>query len=319
MRTPTFLVIALAVLAGGLFLPRVLDNPYYFFAGYVILQYVVIATGWNILGGYAGYINFGTGAFFGAGVYVSAFLIKAFEAPLPVQILAAAFVGMALGVAAGYLTLRVQGVYFSISTVALVVVLETMVHNVEYLGGAAGMQTLAPPAPAWFRGQTQYVFCVMLALAVAAVVAARSIERSWIGRSLRAIKASEPAAEACGVPTLRMKLLACAVSGAIIAMAGAPYPSYASYVDPLSAFSITIGLNALAMPLIGGTRSWAGPVIGAVLLAGVQQVTTVTISSEFNILAVGIVLIAFVALAPEGILGLVADLRRRLGREGAPR
>lgn len=317
MPTAPFLALAAAILAAGFVLPQAIDNPYYFFAGYVILQYVVIATGWNILGGYAGYINFGTSAFFGAGVYVSAFLIKAFGAPLPLQILAAAAAGMLLGIATGYLTLRIQGVYFSIATVALVVVLETMVHNVDYLGGASGMQTIAPPAPAWFRGQTQYVFCVMLALAVLAVVAARLIERSWIGRSLRAVRASEPAAEACGVPTLRMKLLACAISGAVIAIAGAPYPYYASHVDPVSAFSLTIGLNALAMPLIGGTRSWIGPVIGALLLASVQQIATVTISSEFNILAVGLVLIAFVALAPEGILGLLARVRPRLPPKGA--
>jgi branched-chain amino acid transport system permease protein len=111
-----------------------------------------------------------------------------------------------------------------------------------------------------------------------------------------------------------MKLLACAISGGIIAMAGAPYPYYASHVDPSSAFALTIGLNALAMPLIGGTRSWVGPVLGALLLASIQQLATVTISSEFNILAVGLVLIAFVVLAPEGILGLVAETRSRLQR-----
>lgn len=314
MKTPTFVALGLLIIAAGLFLPRSLDNPYYFFAGYIILQYVVISTGWNILGGYAGYINFGTSAFFGAGVYVAAFLIKAFEAPLLVQIGAAALVGMTLGVLTGYLTLRIQGVYFAIATVALVVVLETMVHSSEYLGGASGLTTIAPPAPAWFRGQTQYVFCVMLALAVFAVIVARTIEHSWIGRSLRAIRASEAAAESCGVPTLKMKLLACAISGGIIAMAGAPYPYYASHVDPSSAFALTIGLNALAMPLIGGTRSWVGPVLGALLLASIQQLATVTISSEFNILAVGLVLIAFVVLAPEGILGLVAETRARLQR-----
>jgi branched-chain amino acid transport system permease protein len=304
MSMARFTLIALAVLVAGLFLPRLGLNPYYFFAGYVILQYVVIATGWNILGGSAGYTNFGASAFFGAGAYTAAFLFKAAAAPLAVQILGAALVGMALGVGIGFLTLRIQGVYFAIATVALVVVLETVVHNTEYLGGAAGVAVFSDPPPAWFGGQTQFVFCVMLALAVGAVVLARWVETSWVGRGLRAIKASEPAAEASGVPTLRLKLLACALSGGVMAAAGAPYPSYTSYLDPVSAFSLTIGLNALAMPLIGGTRTWAGPVIGAVLLASVQQITTVTISSEFNILAVGLVLIAFVVAAPEGLLGL---------------
>lgn len=304
MRMTSFVFAAALVAAFGFLLPQIVDNPYYFYAGYFVLQYVVIATGWNILGGYAGYTNFGASGFFGAGVYCAAFLFKAFGAPLPIQILAAAGVGMALGVLTGYLTLRIQGVYFAIATLALVIVIETLVHNVEYLGGATGLSVLAPQPAAWFRGQTQYVFCVMLVLAVLSVVLARWIETSWVGRGLRAIRASEDAAESCGVPTLRLKLFACAISGGVMAAAGAPYPTYASYVEPGGAFSLTIGLSALAMPLIGGTRSWPGPVIGAVLLASIQQITTVTISSEFNILVVGIMLIAFVVAAPEGLLGL---------------
>jgi branched-chain amino acid transport system permease protein len=310
MKMPQFIAAAALVAALGLVLPLIVPNPFYFYAGYVVLQYVVLATGWNILGGYAGYTNFGASAFFGTGAYTAAFLLQTFEAPMIVQVLGAAATGIVLGVATGYLTLRVQGVYFAIATVALVVVLETAVFNIDQLGGAAGLPVLAPPPPAWFKGQPQYVFAIMLALAAVAVVIARWIEVSWVGRSLRAIRASEPAAECSGVPTLRLKLLACALSGGIMSVAGAPYPTYALYVDPLSAFGLVIGLNALAMPLIGGTQSWLGPVIGAVLLASVQQITTVTISSEFNILAVGVVLIAFVALAPDGLLGL------RLPRKG---
>jgi branched-chain amino acid transport system permease protein len=309
MRMLPFTLIAAAIAAAGLLLPQAITNPYYFYAGYVILQYVVIATGWNILGGYAGYTNFGASAFFGAGAYMAAFLFKSMDAPLALQILGASAVGVLLGVITGYLTLRIQGVYFAIATVALVIVLDTVVQNTEYLGGASGIPVLAPQPPAWFGGQTQYVFCIMLGLACGAVVLARWLEVSWVGRGLRAIRASEPAAESCGVPTLRLKLLACALSGGVMAAAGAPYPTYSAYLDPVSAFSLTIGLNALAMPLIGGTRSWMGPVIGAVLLASVQQIATVTISSEFNILAVGVVLIAFVVAAPDGLLGL--RLRRR--------
>jgi branched-chain amino acid transport system permease protein len=309
---PLFIVLAALLIAGGFMLPQIVPNPFYFYAGYVVLQYVAIATGWNILGGYAGYTNFGASAFFGAGAYMAAFLFKAFGAPMLLQLLGAGCIGIILGVVTGYLTLRIQGIYFAIATVALVVVLETAVHNTDYLGGAAGLPLLFTAPLDWFGGQPQYVFCVMLALAVSAVVAARWIEISWIGRSLRAIRASEPAAECSGVPTLKLKLLACAISGCIMSMAGAPYPSYSSYVDPASAFSLTISLNALAMPLIGGTQSWLGPVIGALLMATVQQIATVTISSELNILAVGLVLIAFVVLAPDGLLGLKLFRRRRL-------
>jgi branched-chain amino acid transport system permease protein len=184
------------------------------------------------------------------------------------------------------------------------------VHNVAFFGGARGMPIFAPPAPAWFGGQTQYMFFVMLVLAVGSVALAWAIENSWVGRGLRALRASEPAAECAGVPTLRLKLLACAMSGGLLAAAGAPYPTYASFVEPTAAFSLALGLNAIAMPLIGGTRWWLGPVIGAVLLGTLQQVATVTIASEINILVIGLVLIGFVAAAPEGLIGLVPRRRR---------
>jgi branched-chain amino acid transport system permease protein len=304
MRLAAAFGIAALMIAAGLAAPKLSINTYYFYAGYVVLQFIAIATAWNVLGGYGGYINFGAAAFFGAGVYAAAGLFKAFGLPIPLQILAAAAIGTAIGTGMGYLTLRVQGVYFAIATLGLVVVLETLVHNIDYLGGARGLPILAPPTPAWFGGQTQFIFFVMLMIAVASVLIAWLIETSWIGRGLRAIRASESAAECAGVPTLRLKLLGCAVSGGLLAAAGAPYPFYASFIEPSTAFSLTVGLNAIAMPLIGGTGSWAGPVIGAILLGTVQQVATVTISSELNVLLVGLILIAVVAVAPNGLLGL---------------
>jgi len=302
---------AVLVLAAGFVAVHVVPNPFVFFVGYVVVQYVVLATAWNILGGYAGYINFGPAALYGAGVYTSALLLKAFGAPLLVNLVAAGLVGMALGLVLGWLTLRVQGVYFAIATIAMVVMLETIVHNVDYLGGARGLALIAPEPPSWSGGRTQYVFLVLLAVAVFAVALARWIERSWIGRGLRALRASEEAAECAGVATLRLKLAACAISGALLAVAGAPYIYYSSYIVPSSVFDLTLGLNTIAMPLIGGTRSWAGPVIGALLLASVQQAATVTISSELNVLIVGLVLIVFVAAAPDGLLGLFDRMRRR--------
>src|SRR5207249_1320191 len=212
-RTLPALGIGVVVVLAGVALATMRVNPYLYFAGYVILQYVVIATAWNILGGYGGYVNFGTPAFF--------------------------------------------------------------------------------------------------ALAVVAVLVARFIERSWIGRGLAALRDNEEAAECMGVPTLRLKLFATTISGFLLGVAGAPFPYYVTFVEPNSAFALDYAVNALAMPMIGGTTSWAGPVIGAVLLGTAQQLATVTISSEMNLFIVGVVLVAFVVLAPEGILGLVRRLRGR--------
>ena len=298
------------VIAAGVGLAGARVNPYVYFAGYVILQYVVIATAWNILGGYAGYVNFGTPAFFAMGAYTAVLLIKSLRAPLPVLIVAGGLVAGLLGLGIGYLTLRLRGTFFSIATLALSVVLQTVIINWEYVGGSRGLSVLRPAGPP-FGSYVTFLFTVMVGLAVVAVLTARFIERSWIGRGLAALRDNEEAAECMGVPTLRLKLFATTVSGFLLGVAGAPFPYYVTFVEPNSAFALDYAVNALAMPMIGGTTSWIGPVIGAVLLGTAQQLATVTISSEMNLFIVGVVLVAFVVLAPEGILGLARRLRGR--------
>jgi branched-chain amino acid transport system permease protein len=279
-------------------------NEYFFYAGYVVLTFVVLATAWNILGGYAGYVNFGTGAFFGLGSYSAVVLFKALGAPLAVQIVAAAAVGAALGFGVGMLTLRLRGIFFAIATVAILFIMETLMVNWRYVGGATGLQLLRPEVMAPFASYTRMLFVVMALLAVLAVSVARYVQVSWIGRGLRAIRDSEEAAECSGVPTLKLKLFACTVSGALMGAAGAPMPMYLSFVEPASSFSLNWGVSALAMPMIGGTAHWIGPVVGALLLGSIQQTATVTISSEINVLVVGVLLVLFVVLAPDGIVGL---------------
>jgi branched-chain amino acid transport system permease protein len=309
-RTSVVLLIAVAVVGAGIALAGLRVNPYVYFAGYVILQYVVIATAWNILGGYAGYVNFGTSAFFAMGAYTAVVLIQSVRAPLPVLILAGGLVAALLGLGIGYLTLRLRGTFFSIATLALSVVLQTMIINWEYVGGSRGLSVIRPSGPP-FGSYVTFLFTVMVGLAVVSVLVARFIERSWIGRGLAALRDNEEAAECMGVPTLRLKLFATTVSGFFLGVAGAPFPYYVTFVEPNSAFALDYAVNALAMPMIGGTTTWIGPVIGAVLLGTTQQLATVTISSELNLLIVGVVLVAFVVVAPEGLVGLARRLRGR--------
>jgi branched-chain amino acid transport system permease protein len=279
-------------------------NEYFFYAGYVVLTFVVLATAWNILGGYAGYVNFGTGAFFGLGSYSAVVLFKALSAPLALQIVAAAAVGAALGFGVGIMTLRLRGIFFAIATVAILFIMETLMVNWRYVGGATGLQLLRPEVIAPFPSYTRMLFVVMALLAVLAIAIARYVQVSWIGRGLRAIRDSEEAAECSGVPTLKLKLFACVVSGALMGAAGAPMPMYLSFIEPASSFSLNWGVSALAMPMIGGTAHWIGPVVGALLLGSIQQIVTVTISNEINVLVVGVLLVLFVVLAPDGIVGL---------------
>jgi branched-chain amino acid transport system permease protein len=309
VRARPFGALVTAIAVGGFLVTRLGANQYYYFAAYVILQYVVLATAWNILGGYTGYVNFGTAAFFALGAYTSIVLIQRYRAPLIVLLVGGGLVAGILGLGIGYLTLRLRGVFFSISTLALTVVLQTMVINWEYVGGARGISVVRPGRLAFFGSYVEFLFLLMLLLALLAITVARWIETSWIGRGLAAIRDNEEAAECLGVPTLRLKLVATTVSGCLMGIAGAPFPYYVTFVEPASAFNLDYAVNSLAMPMIGGTTTWMGPVIGAILLGTAQQVATVTISSALNLLIVGLILVAFVILAPEGVLGLVQRLR----------
>jgi len=240
-------------------------------------------------------------------------LFKAVQAPLLVLLVAAPLVTGALGFAIGVLTLRLRGIFFSIATVAVAVICETVVMNWSFVGGSRGMAVLAPQVTV-FLSYNRLLFVVMTAIALFAVATARYIETSRIGRGLQAIRDSEVAAESVGVPTLKLKLAAASISGALMGLAGAPFALYMSFIEPTSAFSLNYAVSALAMPIIGGTASWIGPVIGALLLGTTQQIVTVTISSELNVLVIGLLLVGFVVLAPNGILGL---LRGRAATRGA--
>jgi branched-chain amino acid transport system permease protein len=310
VRTRVFLLISIAVAAVVFFGARMVNNDYVFFAGYTVLQFIVLATAWNILGGYTGYVNFGSAAFFALGAYSTVFLHKFYPMPIPVLIVVGAVVSGIVGLGMGYLTLRLRGAFFAIATLALAVVLQTLVVNWDYVGGSRGAYIIRPNDIAVIGPYIQYLFLLMLALVVIALTIARGIERSQLGYGFATIRDDELAAEASGVPTLRLKLVATTISGALMGMAGAPFPYYIGYLQPSSAFGLEYAVNSIAMPMIGGTTSWAGPLIGAVLLGSLQQIATVTISSAVNLLIVGLLLVAFVIIAPNGIIGLVQGWTR---------
>jgi branched-chain amino acid transport system permease protein len=231
------------------------------------------------------------------------FLARAFEAPLVVQIATAAVVGSLLGLGIGLLTLRMRGIFFSIATIALAIIIETTVTNWRYVGGAAGIQLSRPPVTVPFDSYVKMLFFVQALLVVVAVSTARAVLNSRIGRGLHALRDDELAAECTGVPTLRLKLLACVISGALMSAAGAPAAMYLQFANPDSAFNLNYSVSVLAMALIGGTAHWIGPVLGAIVLGVTQQLLTVTISSEVNVLVLGVMLVLFVVGAPNGIIG----------------
>lgn len=312
LRGLPFTLVLIAIAAAIFAVGRWFGSSYAFFVGYVVLQYIVLGTAWNILGGYTGYVNFGVTAFFAIGAYSTVVLNKIVPAmPLPVMILIGGAMAGLVGIGTGYLTLRLRGVFFSIATLALAVVVQTLITNWDFVGGARGAYVLRPRIAPLIGGEyVQYLFLIMLGLCVVVLSTARAIERSALGYGFAAIRDDEGAAEASGVPTLRLKLIATGLSGGFMGMAGAPLPFYVTYLDPASGFNLNYAVNAIAMPLIGGTSSWLGPVVGAVLVGGLQEYLRVTISSAVNVLVAGVLMVAFVILAPQGIVGLFQRKKR---------
>src|SRR5262245_21223084 len=284
MGAAKFWLVSFVVAAVVLLLTRgFFTNEYFFFAGYVVLQYIVLATAWNILGGYTGYVNFGSAAFFAIGAYASvaiyklrtlsgvvaiddhdlfeipkALLVWLSDLPIPVLIVIGGMIAGLVGLGTRYLTLRLSGAFFAIATLALAVVVQTLITNWDYVGGSRGAYILRPASAPLVGNYIEYLFLIMLSLAVIAVAAARAIETSRLGYGFATIRDDELAAEASGVPTLKLKLIATTLSGAFMGMAGAPLPYYVTYLDPASGFSLAYAVNSIAMPLVGGTTTWSG-------------------------------------------------------------
>ena len=294
------------------FAARWLGNDYLFFAGYVVLQFIVLATAWNILGGYCGYVNFGSAAFFAVGAYTTVVFHKLVSRlPMPVadRRSAASSSGL-VGLGMGYLTLRLRGVFFAIATLALAVVLQTLVVNWDFVGGSRGAYVIRPERDRRASARyIQYLFLVMLVLAVIAL-ARRARDRALAARlRLR----HHPRRRAGGRGRRRADAAAEAdrhhdLGRASWAWPARRSPTTSATCEPSSAFGLAYAVNSIAMPMIGGTTSWVGPLIGAILLGTLQQVATVTISSAVNLLIVGVLLVGFVIIAPNGIVGLVQRL-----------
>ena len=175
MRSWLFFLICTAVAAAVFGLARLIGNDYVFFAGYVVLQYVVLATAWNILGGYTGYVNFGSAAFFALGAYSArSFFHKFYPLPIPVLIVIGGVVSGIVGFGMGYLTLRLRGAFFAIATLALAVVLQTLIVNWTYVGGSRGAYVIRPDSVPVIGNYVHYLFLLMLALAVIAITTARA-------------------------------------------------------------------------------------------------------------------------------------------------
>src|SRR6201998_288807 len=176
MGAARFWVVSFVVAVVFLVLTRWLfTNEYFFFAGYVVLQYIVLSTAWNILGGYTGYTNFGTGAFFAVGAYSAVVLHKLTSLPVPVMMLVGGLMSGIVGFGMGYLTLRLKGVFFAIATLALAIVAQTLIVNWDYVGGSRGVYVILPQQAPLYGSYIQYLYSLMLMLGWVSVAIPRAV------------------------------------------------------------------------------------------------------------------------------------------------
>ncbi|MDB5881078.1 MAG: branched-chain amino acid transporter ATP-binding protein/permease [Ramlibacter sp.] len=280
---------------------------------YLGCHWMVLALSWNILSGYSGYFSFGHGAFFGIGMYTSAGLAGNLDWPFLWTLPAAAALAALLGIALGSVVFRVKSVrgeLFALLTLAITFVVGTIVLNTRIDGGpgiylnAVAVPALGPTAPA-------SLYLMSLAAAVLSLLLAYRVQYSKLGIGLFAIHDDEDVAEVMGVPTFRYKLLAFGISCALAGLAGGIHALFVSYVTAGETFNITVPLTVVLMSVLGGTRHWAGPAVGAVVITGLLYYFTAGNNPIAGRAAVGAILVVVILFMPNGILGYLFKGKRR--------
>lgn len=311
------------ILAAGLLmatLPFLKLPAFYESFLYLALFWIVLATSWNILSGYAGYFSFGHGAFFGAGVYTSATLAGKFDWPFLWTLPVAAFVAALIGVGVGAVVFRVRGIrgeVFALLSLAVTFVLATIIGNTAIDGGP-GVYLNAVPVPKLGPTPTSSLYLMMLIAAVVTLLVSWAIRHSRFGAGLFAIHDDEDAAEVMGVPTYRWKLAALAISCALAGWVGGIHALFISYVTTAETFNLTVPLTVVLMSILGGTRHWAGPAIGAVAITCLLFAFT---GGQYAVMGkgvIGLILVVGVLFMPEGVMGFRAFARTPKGKTGSP-
>ena len=287
--------------------------PFYESFLYLVLHWVILATSWIILSGYSGYFSFGHGAFFGAGMYTTAALASRFDLPFLWTLPAAAAVAAAMGLALGAVVFRVRrlrGELFALVTLAVTFVVGTIVLNTP-LDGGPGVYLSAVPVPKIGPTPASSFYLMALAVAVITLVTARWIYTSRLGTGLFAIHDDEDVAEVMGVPTFRCKMIAFAISCALAGVAGGIHALFVSYVTVGETFTIVVPLTVVLMSVLGGTRHWAGPAVGAAIITSLLYAFTAGDHAVAGKAVFGAVLILVILFLPDGVLGRLTLRRRR--------
>jgi ABC-type branched-subunit amino acid transport system ATPase component/ABC-type branched-subunit amino acid transport system permease subunit len=303
ITTNTRQILVLVLILALLALPQIIPVLYVQHLAIMIFMYVALASSWNIIGGYAGYESFGHIVFFGIGAYTSALLLVRLgwspflTAPLA-GLMACLFALIALP------SLRTRGAYFAITTLALAMVGQLLIYNLDSITN--GGRGLFLPLPSLdIRMSKLPFYYAMLLGATGTVALSYLIKHSKFGLGLELIRDDEDKAQAVGINTTLYKCLAFLMSAFFPGYVGAIYAYYINYISPASTFSILISINILLFAIFGGKGTVVGPVLGAAILIPISQFLNIMLTTEFHVLLFGLLLMAVVMYLPSGLVSLV--------------
>jgi branched-chain amino acid transport system permease protein len=318
MKHKTILLIGLVTLALAALPLGITSNVVLNFLAFAMII-TLAAQGWNILGGFGGQFSFGHAAFFGMGAYGMALLQVRFGMNPWIAMPLAIALGGTVGFAMGFLSFRarLRGSYFALVTLAFAEVFRISANAWGFTGGAAGVLVpLKLDAANMQFADKRMAYWLALAMVAVVLLITHHLTASRFGAQLVAIRENEDAARALGVDTLAIKLKAITLSGAITAAAGCLYTQKFLYLDATIAFGPWISVEALLAPIIGGIGTVFGPLLGALLLLGLGEVTKTLFANLFggawpgaDLVVFGILLIICVAFAPRGVLGVIQRFR----------
>jgi branched-chain amino acid transport system permease protein len=293
----TALRVTVTILVLLAFVP-LLHSGYYENLGRGVLMFATLSFGWNILGGYTGYVSFGNVVFFGIGTYTSAALWQHWhQQSIPLAIVCAMVVAVVFAIVLGTPILRLRGHYFAIATLGIALATEEIVANIDWLGAGSG-QAIRP-----LEAFSSY-YVAMWIVCAASMLATYLITHSKLGYAFVAIRENEEAAAVLGVNATRYKVIAWAISAAMAAAAGAVFAGANGFIDPPTAFATDDNVFPIVMALLGGVGTVAGPLIGALILTAINE----TLWSHFpqiHTLFFGAVIVLVVLFLPRGLLWLL--------------
>lgn len=298
--------------------PSLAPNPYILSTGVIVLNWAVLATSWNFVGGFTGYLSLGHGALAGLGGYATGLLVAKADLPSFVALVVAALLVAALAIPIGFAALRVRGASFVIVSIALVLILLLVFQSWSSLTGGSRGLVVPRPFPGMLRPEHHRVFFFLFGgLLLLALLTWWLLDRSRFGMGLKAIREDEDKAESLGTPTFAYKLTVFVVSAAFTALAGGLYALWFGDLDPVFQFSVLTGSYIVLMALLGGVRNLFGPLLGALIVGIALEYFKVQFgNSPLHLVTTGLLLGLVVMVMPDGVIpSLVSVVRRLRGRE----